>query len=286
MTEITLQLPVPFIEHQVNDSLIPQRIADGYINATLMCQASGKLFADYQRLKNTTAYLEELSADMGIPISELVQVVRGGSPLQQGTWVHPQVAINLGQWLSPKFAVLVAKWFYEWTSGNIKPRVELPYHIRRYIANKSEVPFTHFSILNELIFGLIAPLEGQGYSLPESLMPDISQGKMFSNWLRKEKGVEPKDFPTYSHRFEDGRVVQARLYPNHLLADFKTHFNTVWIPQRAVSYFTEKDIKALPFLPKLLATIEREAGNLVAVGFDKAISKAAPPVPVPSRTSV
>jgi len=23
----------------------------------------------------------------------------------QGSWVHPQVAINLGQWLSAKFAV-------------------------------------------------------------------------------------------------------------------------------------------------------------------------------------
>ena len=44
---------------------------------------------------------------MGIPISELVIAKRGGS--KQGTFVHPDIAINLGQWLSPKFAVQVSR---------------------------------------------------------------------------------------------------------------------------------------------------------------------------------
>ncbi|MDX2084680.1 MAG: KilA-N domain-containing protein [Candidatus Melainabacteria bacterium] len=145
------------------------------------------MFADYQRLSAKKAYLEELSTDMGIPMSELVQVIKGGEPSLQGTWVHPQVAINLGHWLNTKFAVLVSKWFFEWVSGNIQPKTEIPYHIRRYIANRSEVPFTHFSMLNELIFGLIAPLEGEGYTLPGSLMPDISEGKMFFKLAEKGK---------------------------------------------------------------------------------------------------
>jgi len=53
---------------------------------------------------------------MGNPISELVRIIKGFG-VQQGTWVHPQVAIHLGQWASPKFAVQVSKWVFEWMQG-------------------------------------------------------------------------------------------------------------------------------------------------------------------------
>jgi hypothetical protein len=66
---------------------------------------------DYTRLSTTSAYLEELSADTGIPVTELLQVVQGGEPHLQGTWVHPQVSTHLAQWLSPKFAVQVPNGF-------------------------------------------------------------------------------------------------------------------------------------------------------------------------------
>jgi hypothetical protein len=32
---------------------------------------------------------------------------------EQGTWVHPQVAINIAQWISPQFDVKVSGWVYE-----------------------------------------------------------------------------------------------------------------------------------------------------------------------------
>jgi len=32
---------------------------------------------------------------------------------EQGTWVHPQVAINISQWISPQFDVKVSGWVYE-----------------------------------------------------------------------------------------------------------------------------------------------------------------------------
>lgn len=84
--------------HSFNDAPIAQRDSDGYMNATAMCRANGKLIADYLRLDITKAFLAELEADMGIPIAEQIQVVRGGHPEAQGTWVHPQVAVNLGQY--------------------------------------------------------------------------------------------------------------------------------------------------------------------------------------------
>ncbi len=106
-----------------------------------MCKAVGKLFADYRRLTNTEAFLQELSSDMGIPISGLVLAIKGGRPDEQGAWVHPDVAINLGQWCSPKFAVAVSKWVREWMTG--RATANLPYHIQRYISNRSEIPSTH-----------------------------------------------------------------------------------------------------------------------------------------------
>ena len=61
-------LPVPLdfpeqpmlIEHILNGDVIPQRPRDGYINATLLCQKSGKAFSDYSRLARTQAFLDEL----------------------------------------------------------------------------------------------------------------------------------------------------------------------------------------------------------------------------------
>ena len=118
MSETPTNLPVPLdfsqppllIEHSVDGEVVPQRPRDGYINATRLCKQAGKLFGDYYRLGQTRAFLEELSLEMGIPISNLVHVIKGrGDAISQGTWVHPQVAINLGQWLSPSFAVRVSK---------------------------------------------------------------------------------------------------------------------------------------------------------------------------------
>jgi hypothetical protein len=59
--------------------------------------------------------------------------------------------------------------------------------------------------------------------------------------------------PNYVHEFEDGRqAVLARAYPNELLPDFRKHFSEVWLRYRARKYFSERDPKALEYLPKLL----------------------------------
>ncbi len=263
-----LMLNLQLIPREVEGALVPQRVSDGFVNATSMCQAVGKLFGHYRALKSTTEFLEELSSDIGIPISGLVLSIKGGSPYEQGTWVHPDVAINLGQWCSPKFAVAVARWVREWMAGKVKiNQVELPYHLRRYMANRHEIPHTHWSMLNELTFGIVAPLEDQGYQLPDDLVPDISMGLMFSGWLRKVKNIEPGDFPTYKHRYEDGRVVDARLYPNELLPDFRKHLHEVWIPQKMIGYFKKRDPEALPFIEKT-NLLTGGAAHTLSLGFE------------------
>lgn len=239
------------IEHNLDGEVVPQRPRDGYINATLLCQRAGKLFGDYSRNRQTKDYLGELSADMGIPISALVQTIRGGNDkLSQGTWVHPKVAINLGQWLSPVFAVQVSNWVFAWMTGEMK--AYMPLHVKRYMRNRSKVPHTHFSMLNEIYLNFLAPLEDYGIRLPDKVTPDISTGRMFSGFLRS-KGIAPESFPTYEHEFMDGTrpTVQARLYPIEYLPDFRRYFNEEWLPDHAQRYLQERVPRAVPYIDKI-----------------------------------
>jgi hypothetical protein len=213
-----------------------------------MCKAAGKRFNNYSQLSSTNAYLVELSSVTGIPVTGLVQQIRGGVPELQGTWVHPYVAVHLAQWLSPKFAVQVSKWVYDWVGG----RGNLPDHVRRYVINQHKIPHTHFSMLNQMYLRLLAPLEIRGYILPNKLMPDIALGKMFSKWCR-EQGHEPDSFPTYPHEFLDHRpVVLARLYPNELMTEFNSQLNDWLKDGRAEKYFNKRDSKAIASLHKVL----------------------------------
>ena len=53
---------------------------------------------------------------MLISTAELIKLGTGSKNIKdstQGTWVHPQVAINIAQWISPTFDVKVSGWVYE-----------------------------------------------------------------------------------------------------------------------------------------------------------------------------
>ncbi|BDI20470.1 hypothetical protein ANSO36C_62720 (plasmid) [Nostoc cf. commune SO-36] len=100
------------LTHSWRDSEIQQMLQDGeigkytipkgYVNATQMCAANGKLWGHYKERKSTKAYWLELSNDIVIPISSLIIEVSGRGSTQ-GTWVHPEVAIDLAQWVSIPF---------------------------------------------------------------------------------------------------------------------------------------------------------------------------------------
>ena len=94
-----------------NGTPISRRTTDGYVNATAMCKANGKQWNDYWRTDRATAYLEALCTETGIPVSSLCLSLKGGS--HQGTWVHPQVAVDLARWISAPFAVWMDGWFLE-----------------------------------------------------------------------------------------------------------------------------------------------------------------------------
>ncbi|NHC63072.1 KilA-N domain-containing protein [Paenalcaligenes suwonensis] len=244
------QTSIDLIDRQTNSGIVQQRASDGYINATAMCKASGKSFGHYHENSTTKAFLHALESDIGIPISKLIQVLRGGD-ITQGTWVHPQVAIHLAQWLSPQFAVQVSKWVLDWMSGKGQSS-RLPYHLERHMMNQNKVPLGYFSVLQEMTNFLVGPMEANGYRLPEKCMPDISHAKLLCKYLREDYGVDTNTLHKYPHEFPDGRVVQANLYPVEYLGAFRRLMAEVWMPQHAAAYFKSRDPAALPALDKIL----------------------------------
>jgi hypothetical protein len=95
----------------LNNVTIISRHPDHYVNATQLCQAGSKKFNDWFGLESTKELIAVLSSDAGIPASLLVESKRGATSLfQQGSWVHPDLAIQLAQWISPAFALQVSRW--------------------------------------------------------------------------------------------------------------------------------------------------------------------------------
>ena len=106
----------------LNNVTITSRHPDHYVNATQLCQAGNKKFNDWFRLDTTKDLITVLSSDAGIPASLLIETKRGQtSKFQQGSWIHPDLAIQLAQWISPSFALQVSRWIRGlFNSGSIE----------------------------------------------------------------------------------------------------------------------------------------------------------------------
>ena len=106
------------IKNLHNEYKIEQRQEDNYVNLTAMCQANGKKVSHWLELKQTKAYINQLSTDTGIPASQLITVIKGNfqGGKQQGTFGHALLAIQLGRWINPRFAI--------WCDMNIRTLIE------------------------------------------------------------------------------------------------------------------------------------------------------------------
>jgi hypothetical protein len=108
----------------LNNVLIVSRSEDNYINATQLCQAGGKRFNNWYQLETTKQLINALKSKTGIPVLELIEINKGGSHL--GSWIHPDLAIQLAQWISPIFALQVSSWIRTlFTNGNVSIDVKL-----------------------------------------------------------------------------------------------------------------------------------------------------------------
>jgi hypothetical protein len=238
------------IQHEVSGAVINQRVVDGYIDATALCRAASKHWHNYIGAEQNGHFVRALCESTEMARHDLIHEVPVEGEVH--VWVHPQLAINLAQWLSAKFAVQVSEWVLDWKTGGGAVKAPLPYHINRYMLNVNQVPAGHFSILQEMTFFLIGPLEFHGYELPEHMLPDISMGRFLCKHLREKLGVDTMSLPGYTHIFADGRKVGANAYPEEYLAEFRRFIREEWWPKHAMRYFKERDSSALPYLEKLM----------------------------------
>ncbi len=153
MSDIKISQSVAHVEREFNNNAIRQRSNDGYFDATAMCKATGKLFGHYKPLDSTQAFVDALSTDIGIPISLLIESKKGNTvKFDQGTWVHPYIAINLAQWCSPQFAVQVSKWVFElMNTGKVELETQVPWRPFfdfGYISLKWESTFLTANVVN------------------------------------------------------------------------------------------------------------------------------------------
>lgn len=105
-----------------NGHAIQRRCADGYVNATAMCQAAGRRWHHYAANLRSAEYIKALEGSAGIPADLLAQTVLTGPNDRRGTWVHPRLAVDLARWISPEFAVWMDGWILEELEGNAKPK--------------------------------------------------------------------------------------------------------------------------------------------------------------------
>ncbi len=149
----------------INNEIIMYRETDKYINATQLCKAGGKKFSHWVSLDSTKELIEQLEINLnsnaGIPaldnynitnnkkiskpeftenilieeeniINKNIKISKemlidskvGGD--HSGTWIHPDLAIQLAQWISPYFALQVSSWIRTlFTNGKVEVNIEL-----------------------------------------------------------------------------------------------------------------------------------------------------------------
>lgn len=162
-----------------------------------------------------------------------------------------------------------AKKFRKWVTKEVIPsirkkgsfginRLETPNFVVRFNDNWDNTDKGYFSVISELFVRLYGRFEKAGYQIPnkafdgKEMRPDGSVGSLFARFLRANHPEFANDFKMYPHKFPSGLVVEARQYKNDLLPIFIKYIDDVWIMERAQSYFKERDVLALDYLPKLI----------------------------------
>lgn len=236
------------VPHTYQGAVIQQRINDGYINATAMCQAAGKEWSAYRRLDTTGEFIYALERSLQIHRDLLIRSIITGPNEQRGTWVHPQVAIHLAQWASAEFAVLVSEWVFEWLSGKSRQAKVWQQFQDRVSLVYDNVPDGYFCVFRE-IADIFASLFSQGIDPGTTMVLDISVGwhwgkhwattgltQKFGN--RKQFGhYYPSYFPQAASNPQD-----AWCYPLDGLPEFRRWMTGIYIP-RKIGPYLETQVK-------------------------------------------
>lgn len=245
------QYNLVLIEHEVENELLYQRAEDGYVNATAMCDSAGKRLGNYLQNQTTKAFVAELSRSAGIPADLLVQIISTGDNAHRGTWVHPQVAINLAQWCSPAFSVRVSQFVTEWMQGS-NPAQKLIQHWQYYLARTSMlhnvVPDGYFGVFHEAAPMIVAMIQS-GIVVDDKTVPDISIGQHWAKYWKSNLQSKYDDPILYNHYYPDifpqasSNPQEAKAYPDTAISDFRKWMREEYLPKKFPNYIDSKQKK-------------------------------------------
>lgn len=91
-------------------------IPQGYVYVTGIAKANGKKINNFLRQDSTQRYIKTLSSETRISASALCKALKGTNDLQ-GTWMHPQLAVELLGWINPEFRLWGNKMLLKILSG-------------------------------------------------------------------------------------------------------------------------------------------------------------------------
>lgn len=229
------------VPHTYQGAVIQQTTSDGYINATAMCKAAGKEWSNYRQNATSNEFIAELERSLGIPRDRLIRSVVTGPNEQRGTWVHPQVAINLAQWVSPAFAVLVSEWVFEWLTGKKKSDKVWEQFQDRVSLVYDSVPSGYFCIFRE-IADVFASLFSQGVNPGTKMLLDISVGwhwgQQWTSAMEEKFGHRRKFEHHYPKYFSQSasNPQPAWCYPEDALPSFRRWMRETYIPRKMPAY--------------------------------------------------
>lgn len=153
------------------EMITEMRKSDGYINATKLCQSSGKpskTWSNYIKVEGHKAYIHELESALTIGRALLIQSSATGSYEDRGTWVHPRIATHLAQWISAIFAVKVSGLIDRYVRGDITTEES---HAAANIVNRSSNTVTLATDIEVIVRPKpTCDLQSAGFRNPDDLM--------------------------------------------------------------------------------------------------------------------
>jgi hypothetical protein len=190
------------VTHNYNGFAISQD-NDGYTSLTEMAKAAGKQVNDYLRLGSTNEYLDALSTETGNPLSSLVKVFKGGSG-KQGTWAHPEIAIDFAQWCNVSFKI----WANRTLRGVIEQKTDaMQLSILRESITLKELEIEALKIEK----GIIAPARTKAYKVID--LSDIENIESVEAYIRDRIKLNPSSKVYIGNKNGDSKRL---MYPNYL----------------------------------------------------------------------
>ncbi len=189
--------------HDYNGFAISQD-EDRYVSLTDMAKAAGKYVADYLKIDSTKDYLQELSSDVNIPLSSLVKVFKGGSG-KQGTWAHPEVAIDFAQWCNVSFRI--------WANRTLRGVIEQKSEATQLEILKQTIALKELELETlKIEKGIIAPARTKTYKVID--LAGIDNIESVEAYIRDRVKLDPSCKIYVGNK--DGNPTKL-FYPNYLL---------------------------------------------------------------------